>query len=146
MSRIKEDKHKIGTAIQGIALQLVKSVRMKWKQLVFSVGRREVEGQTVFTDILFVMREGSSRFEDAFSRELRKELDRPALMDVSDFEKEIYAICMAAGDKWNQLTLCIDSDGQFNTFFGYPEVGKNPDPFDGENFAEWKSQFLAPEE
>lgn len=146
MSKIKEDKHEIGTAIQGMALQLVKSVRMKWKQLVFSVSRCEIEGQTVFTDVLFVMREGSSRFEDAFSRGLRKELDRPALMDVSDFEKEIYALCVAVGDKWNQLTLCIDSSGQFNTFFGYPEVGKNPDPFNGENFAEWKSKFLTVDE
>ena len=145
MSRIKEDKQEIGTAIRNIVLHLVKAVRIEWKELVFSVSRLNIDGRTVFTEVFFVMREGATRFEDAFSRELSKGIDDLALMDVSDDEREIYALCMAKGDNWNQLTLCIDSKGHFNTFFGYPKIGRNPDPFDEENFAEWKSQFLTSE-
>ena len=142
MGDIREDRQKIGIEIQKLAILLIKIPKSRWKELVLIAGRNAVGGKTSMLDMLFIKPKNDIFFRNALQKSFRAELNLTPLMQLREREQAIYNLCLEVGDDWNQLTICVDNQGHFESFFDYPKTGIDSNPFNEANFEQWKRRFL----
>lgn len=113
--------------------KLQESIPVTWNEIVFYVGYSKDS-----YSMKYYVNNGNGQYIDCFSIEDNSPKQLMKLFVSINNEIDIVRNRLDDSERWNVLTMIIDSNGDFRTDFEYTDIGENSISYE----RKWKNRYL----